>query len=284
MQLSREIENIIDLALQEDVRSGDITTNALLPANAQISAKLFLRQAGVVAGFDILKYLFNKIDNTLRVEFNVNDGVFCKAGTTIVTISGNARAILTGERAALNLLQHISGIATVTAAYVKEVAGFNCAIMDTRKTAPGLRELEKYAVRMGGGKNHRFGLDDRLVIKTNHLSFLAQPPSRAILEALDKIKREHPSLPVEIEIHDPKLLDITLNSYVEAIMLRNMSLKDITSCVGKIRKTNKKVYVGSASAITLDVVRAYAATGVDGIAIGSLTHPTTALDIGVRLA
>lgn len=283
MDLSAEIDALIDLSLTEDIRSGDITTEALVPSEAKTSAQLFLRQAGVIAGFDILKRVFEKIDPAITITFHCTEGTFFKAGTPIATISGNARAILSGERVALNLLQTTSGIASLTAAYVKKVSGHNCAIMDTRKTLPGMRALQKYAVRIGGGKNHRFGLDDRLVIKTNHQAFLTRPAAQALQEALQKIKTVRPDLPIEIEINDPSLIDPILHTEIVAIMLRNMNLEDISKAVKKIRRTDKKVYVESANAITLEVVRAYAATGIDGIALGSLTHPAPALDIGMRL-
>jgi len=283
MDLSAEIDALIDLSLAEDIRSGDITTEALVPLEAKTSAQLFLRQAGVIAGFHILKKVFEKIDPTIIVTFHCTEGVFYKTGTPIATITGNARAILSGERVALNLLQTTSGIASLTAAYVKKVSGYNCAIMDTRKTLPGMRALQKYAVTVGGGKNHRFGLDDRLVIKTNHHAFLTRSPVQAIQEALQKIKTIRSDLPVEIEINEGSLVETILNTDIEAIMLRNMTLEDITKTVKKIRRTNKKVYVESANAITLEIVRAYAATGIDGIALGSLTHPAPALDIGMRL-
>lgn len=282
MDLSAEIDALIDLSLAEDIRSGDITTEALVPLEAKTSAQLFLRQAGIIAGFHILKRVFEKIDPTITITFHCTEGSFYKAGTAIATIAGNARGILSGERVALNLLQTTSGIASLTAAYVKKVSGYNCAIMDTRKTLPGMRALQRYAVTVGGGKNHRFGLDDLLVIKTNHQAFLTRSPAQALREALQKIKTLRPDLPVEIEINEGSLVDAILNTDIVAIILRNMTLEDISKTVKKIRK-NKKVYVESANAITLEIVRAYAATGIDGIALGSLTHPAPALDIGMRL-
>jgi len=282
MDLPTGIENLIDVALAEDIRSGDITTEALLPQTVQTFARFFLRQSGVVAGFDLLKAIFYKIDPTLAIEFLCPEGVYLKAGTTIATVSGSARGILAGERVALNFLQHTSGIATITAAYVKKCVGLKCAIMDTRKSLPGLRALEKYAVRIGGGKNHRFGLDDRLVIKTNHLAFSKQPGTIAVREALEKVRAKRPDLPIEIEIDDLAFIDTVLSTDVAAIMLRNMTPEEILRAIKKIRRTDKKVYIESLGAITLDTVRAYAETGVDGIAIGHLMYPAPALDIGLR--
>lgn len=283
MDLSQEIDKLIDLALAEDIRSGDITTAALIPDTAIISARLSLRQAGVIAGLPFIEKFFQKIDPTITVEMLCKEGEFLKSGTPLAIITGSAQAIFNAERSVLNFLQHCSGIATVTAAFIKKVAGLKCAIMDTRKTLPGLRALEKYAVRVGGGMNHRFALDDRLVIKKNHLSFLNSSSPQFFSEALQKVKAKSGDLPIEIEIDDIRLLDRALQTDVFAIMLSNMAPEEISKCVKIIRRTTKKVYVESAGAITLETVRAYAETGVDGISIGDLTHSVKALDIRLRL-
>lgn len=283
MDLSKEIDKLIDQALAEDIRSGDITTQALIPENAEISARLTLRQAGVVAGLPFMANFFQKIDPRIKVDIQCNEGASLKSGSILALISGSARGIFTAERAFLNFLQHSCGVATITAAYVKKVKGLKCAIMDTRKTLPGLRALEKYAVKVGGGMNHRFGLDDRLVIKKNHLLFLNTSAPHAIKEALQRVRDKGASLPIEIEVDDIALLDRALQTDVVAIMLSNMTPDEISKCLIKIRKTDKKVYFESAGAISLETVRAYAETGVDGISIGDLTHSVKALDIRLRL-
>ncbi|MBA2726879.1 MAG: carboxylating nicotinate-nucleotide diphosphorylase [Parachlamydiaceae bacterium] len=283
MESYKEIDNLIDLALAEDIRSGDITTLALIPEKAIISANLSLKQAGVVAGLPFIERFFHKVDPLIKVELCCKEGAFLKSGTVIALITGPAQGIFTAERAVLNFLQHCSGVATTTAAFVKKVAGLNCAIMDTRKTLPGLRAIEKYAVKVAGGKNHRFGLDDRLVIKRNHISFLNASSPHAFNEAFEKVKAKSGDLPIEIEIDDITLLDRALKTDVFAITLSNMTPEDITKCVRKIRKTNKKVYIESAGIISLETVRAYAETGIDGISIGDLTHSVKALDIKLRL-
>lgn len=283
MNLHKEIEHLIERALTEDIRSGDVTTGTLVPDEARITARLILKQSGVVAGLPFLEVLFQKIDPQIQVELLVQEGSFHKSGTLIAKISGPAKGILTGERVALNLIQHASGIATITAAYVKKLVGLKCAIMDTRKTLPGLRHLEKYAVKTGGGFNHRFGLDDRLVIKSKHFSFLSGNTPYTIQQAVQKLKEKNANLPVEIEIDDEALIEEALKTDVTAIMLSNMTPEEVVKCVKQVRKTDKKVYLESAGAITLDTVRAFAETGVDGISIGDLTHSVKALDIALRL-
>ncbi|MBN9377775.1 MAG: carboxylating nicotinate-nucleotide diphosphorylase [Chlamydiales bacterium] len=282
MDLQQPIHNLIDLALQEDIRSGDITTLACISKNAQAQAKVILKQAGIVAGLPFLEILFKRIHPDIKVHLEVKEGSFQKAGTLLGTIIGPMRAIITGERVALNLIQHASGVATITAAYVKKVTGWDCLIMDTRKTLPGLRFLEKYAVKIGGGHNHRFGLDDRLIIKTNHLAYLAQS-KQTVAETVVSLKNLHPELPVEIEVEETERLLEALETDVDAIMLINMAPEEAKKCVEIIKKTSKKVYIESSGAITLDTVHAYAKTGVHGISIGDLTHSVEALDIRMRL-
>jgi nicotinate-nucleotide pyrophosphorylase (carboxylating) len=283
MDLCKELESLIDLALAEDIRSGDFTTEALIPEDVIVNARLFLKQAGVVAGLPLITALFKKIDPKVIVEWLIPEGSYQKAGTIIVKISGPARIILTVERTLLNLLQHASGVATVTAAYVRKIAGQSCAIMDTRRTLPGLRALEKYAVKIAGGTNHRFGLDDRLVIKSNHLAFLKGLTAHPIIDAANKVKAYKPDLPVEIQVDDEQWLPEILQTHAVAVMLSNMLPNEVARCVKKMKGSGKKVYIESAGAITLDTVRAFAETGVDGISIGALTHSVQALDMSLRL-
>lgn len=281
MQLIDQIHSLIDLAIKEDVRSGDVTTLSCISDNAQASAKITLKQAGIIAGLPFLEVLFKKIDPQVQLHLQVKEGSFQKAGTILGSISGPMRAIITGERIALNLIQHASGVATITAAFVKKVANLDCIIMDTRKTLPGLRALEKYAVRIGGGHNHRFGLDDRLIIKTHHFTYLIN--KNILQDTILRIKQQYPSLPIEIELEEMGRLDQILSTPVDAIMLINMSPEETKKCVKKIKETSKKSYIESGGAITLETVRAYAETGVNGISIGDLTHSVQALDIRMRL-
>lgn len=283
MNLEQEIHNLIDLALLEDIRSGDIVTHSIIGETEETTAKIILKQAGIIAGLPFLEILFKKIHPSIQIQLKIQEGSFQTAGTIIGIISGPMRGILSGERAALNLLQHASGVATITSAYLKKVAGLKCAIMDTRKTLPGLRALEKYAVKIGGGHNHRFGLDDRLIIKTKHLSYLKTHSKISINELVDQIKNKHPQLPIEIEVDEIEQIPEVLKTETEAIILINMTPSEAKKAMEKTKKSPKKVYIESAGAITLDTVRAYAESGVHGICIGDLTHSVKALDIRIRL-
>ncbi|NGX42320.1 MAG: Nicotinate-nucleotide pyrophosphorylase [carboxylating] [Chlamydiae bacterium] len=283
MYLQKEIERLIDVAIAEDIGSGDITSQVLVPEGSIISGWFVLKQAGVVAGLPFLEILFQKLDPDIQVSTYLEEGSYQKAGAIIAKVSGPSCGILSGERIALNLIQHASGVATITAAYVRKLKGLKCEILDTRKTLPGLRYLEKYAVKIGGGSNHRFSLDDRFIIKTNHLYFLIGRYTFPIQEAVKRVKNHHPGIPIEVEITNIDQLAEALQTEAEAIMLSRMSPSAIKRCVDRIRATDKKVYIESLGTVTLDTVRAYAETGVDGISIGSVTHSVPALDIVMRL-
>ena len=284
MSFQKEIEQLVDMAIAEDLGTGDITTQALVLDNAVTSGWFVMKQAGVVAGVPFLEVLFQKLDPEIKVTKYVEEGSYQKAGTLIGKVSGPARGILSGERIALNILQHASGIATMTYEYVRKLKGLLCEILDTRKTLPGLRPLEKYAVRVGGGRNHRNSLDDRFTIKTNHLLFSGRGRSSTpIKDAVSRVKKSSPDLIVEVEISHVSQLIEALETEADAIMLSRMSPSEIKKSVNRIKPTGKKVYVESLGTITLDTVRAYAETGVDGISIGSVTHSVPALDIVMRL-
>lgn len=283
MDLEGEIEQLIDTAIHEDVGEGDFTTQACIPSSVIATGKFILKQAGIVAGLPFLAVLFKKLDPSIEVALLVAEGSFQKAGTILCTATGPAQGIITGERIALNLIQHASGVATTTTSYVKRVSGYPCAIMDTRKTLPGLRALEKYAVRMGGGINHRYGLSDRCIIKINHLSFVSSEYPKPISHAFNSIKSLFPKVEIEIEINKYDQIEEALGTGAVAIMLRDMAPEEAKKCIERIRKTSKKVYIESAGSITLDTVHAYAKAGVDGISLGTLTHSVQALDIVMRL-
>lgn len=276
------IEQLLETAIQEDMGSGDITTEACVNRSIVTSGKLILKQRGVIAGFPFLRRLFEKIDPEIQFTPLMEEGVFLKAGTVIAKISGPAHSIIKSERIALNLLCHLSGIATLTAEYVKKVRGLPCAILDTRKTLPGLRTAERYAVRMGGGINHRQGLSDLYIIKSHHLAFLAAETSQPILKAVELICKKNKNIPIEIEIENFNQLEEALSTNCQTILLDNMLPEDITRCTKRIRKTEKKVYIQSSGAITLDTIRLYAETGVDGIVVGALSN-VQSLEIGIRL-
>lgn len=284
MQFEEEIEQIIERALAEDIRSGDITSEACIPADVAMSGKFVLKQAATLAGLPFLQKVFKRVDPSIEVTLLVEEGSYQKAGTLLAKVSGPARGILSGERVALNLLQHASGVASMTASFVRRVAGYHTQILDTRKTLPSIRALEKYAVRMGGGTNHRQGLDDRFLIKNNHLRFMARQTPNYVVEAIERAKNYRPDVIIEIEVETLEQLEAALTTDVSVIMLDNMTPSEATRCVKKIRQTRKKVYIESSGGITIDTVRDYAETGVDGISIGALTHSVPAIDISLRLS
>ncbi len=281
--VDEKLEQFIDMALAEDLRSGDITSQACISDQEVATARIVLKQAGVIAALPYLYCLFQKIDPRIEVTFLVEEGSYQKAGAILVKIAGPARGILSGERTALNIFQHASGIATITAAYVKKAAPYKCAILDTRRTLPGLRSLEKYAVKMGGGVNNRFGLDDRFIIKRNHLAFLSHSKTHPIQVAVEKALAHRPHVDIEIEIDNMALLSETLQTPATVIILCKMSPYEVARCVEKIRKTNKKIYVDSSGTITLDTIRSYAELGVDAISIGALTHSVKALEMSLKM-
>lgn len=275
----QEIKQLIEKALTEDIRSGDITSEACLLENETISGSFLLKQEGRVAGLPFLKTIFQAVNPSIEVDLQVKEGADLRAGTVLATVYGSARDILSAERVALNFLQHMSGIATTTKKFVNKVRGFDCDILDTRKTLPGMRHMAKYAVRIGGGKNHRFSLNDRFLIKDNHLSFLATKSTTPILDAVQKARAYRPHVPIEVEVENMEMLEEALQAQADIIMLDNMDLDNTRQAVNKVQK---KAYVEASGGITLDTVRNYAETGVNGISIGKLTHSVEALDISLR--
>jgi nicotinate-nucleotide pyrophosphorylase (carboxylating) len=277
------IDALLNTAIAEDIGAADATTHTLIASDHEMGVRIILKEAGVVAGLPILKALFAKLSPKVEVSFVVPEGSFQQAGTIIAAIQGPATVILSGVQIAITLLSHASAVATTTWEYVKEIGGFRCQILDTRKTLPGLRAVEKYAVRIGGGFNHRFGLHDRIVIKTHHIKILKTQTEKPVHDAALKIEKAHPGQPYEIEIEDLKYLPEALQTHATAILLINMPPKEISKAVALIKKTNKKIYINNGGAITLDTVRAYAATGVDGICVDELTS-TYGLQMSLRLS
>jgi nicotinate-nucleotide pyrophosphorylase (carboxylating) len=273
-------EPVVRAALAEDFGlGGDITSEATVPAGTRATALLVARREGVLAGLDPALLAFRLLDPGVRIEVRVRDGEDLARNQTIATLSGDARALLGAERTALNLLSHMSGIATATAAYVVAVGDEHCAICETRKTLPGLRALEKYAVRAGGGANHRFRLDDAVLIKDNHI-VAAGGIETALLRARERVGH---LVKIEIEVDNLAQLDEVLRDItnVDAVLLDNFSLTDLETAA---RKINRRLTVEASGGITLDTVAQVAATGVDVISIGALTHSVTALDIGLDFA
>lgn len=277
----KEVDHLVGMAIAEDLRSGDITSEACIPSDAVISGKFVLKQGSVVCGLTLLPLIFKKTNPKIEITSFIEEGSFNKAGTIVAGIKGPAIGIFAAERVALNILQHTCGISTVTRQYVKEVSGFDCDILDTRKTLPGLRCLEKYAVRVGGGRNHRYALDDRFIIKKNHLTFLGKETKYPIREAVKRAREYRPSIVVEVEVENLHMVKEAIEAHSDIIMLDNMSPPMAREAV---RMINGRAYVEAAGGIILETVRAYAATGVNGVSIGALTHSVPAIDISLRLA
>ncbi|MDB5466574.1 MAG: nadC [Phenylobacterium sp.] len=269
------IAPVVRAALAEDLgRAGDVTAQACIPAEARLSAVFAARKPGVVAGLACAHLAVAELDPTADFRTLAADGDRIAAGAQLAWVEANARALLSAERTALNLLGRLSGIATLTRAYVDAVEGTDARIVDTRKTTPGLRALEKYAVRCGGGVNHRFGLDDAILIKDNHVAACG-----SVGEAVRRAKAAAGHLmKVEVEVDSLDQLDEALAHAPDVVMLDNFSLGDLREAV---RRVGGKVVLEASGGITLETVRAVAETGVDVISVGALTHSVGVLDIGL---
>lgn len=276
---SAQIEEIVDRALAEDLGGGDVTTEALISEDRQGKASIVVKQEGILAGADVARKVFQAVDPELRVDVLIEDGAQVKPGSVIARVQGRAASILKAERVALNFLQMLSGIASETNRYVKAVEGSPVRIMDTRKTTPGLRVLEKYAVKLGGGKNHRMNLADGILIKDNHIAEL-RSGGLSLKEILDRARANAPRrLKVEIEVRTVPEAREAAEAGADIIMLDNMSLKDMRLAVKSIQG---RTLIEASGGITLDRVRAVAETGVDFISVGALTHSAKALDISLE--
>ena len=270
------IKSVIDYALKEDIGNGDITTNSLIPIGLQTKATMVAKSTGVIAGLAIAEYVFRTLSTDITWKTFVNDGDKVSKGDLILEISGSYRALLTGERVALNFLQRMSGIATMTANYVDTLKGYKTKILDTRKTVPGLRLLDKYAILMGGGTNHRIGLYDMVLIKDNHIKIAG-----GITTAVTQIKKNL-SAGIKIEVETTTIEEVheALAAGVDIIMLDNMSNSTMAESV---RIIGSQAKVEASGNMTIDRLKEVAATGVDFISIGALTHSVTAFDISMNI-
>jgi nicotinate-nucleotide pyrophosphorylase (carboxylating) len=269
------IAPVLRAALAEDLgRAGDITSQACIPADARLSAVFAARRPGVIAGLACIRLTLAELDPSATVKHLTHDGARVEGGAKLVRVEANARAMLAAERTALNLLGRMSGVATLTRAYVDAVAGTRARIVDTRKTTPGLRALEKYAVRCGGGVNHRFGLDDAILIKDNHVAACG-----SVGEAVRRAKAAAGHLiKVEVEVDTLSQLDEALAEAPDVIMLDNFSIADLREAV---RRVGGRLTLEASGGVNLETVRAIADTGVDVISVGALTHSAPVLDIGL---
>jgi nicotinate-nucleotide pyrophosphorylase (carboxylating) len=272
------LDEFLEATLREDLgRAGDLTTNAIVPADRRASAAIVARAACTVSGLAAAARTFVLLDPDIAVTFHAHDGDAVQANTTLATISGSARTLLTAERTALNILGRLCGVATATRRYVDAIAGTRATIVDTRKTTPGMRALEKAAVRHGGGKNHRFGLDDAILIKDNHVA-IAGGVVPAIAAA-----RAHAGhlVTIEIEVDTLAQLDDALAAHADIILLDNFSVADLTTAVARV---NGAALLEASGGVTLATVRTIAEAGVDLISVGALTHSVTAADVALDIA
>jgi len=298
---SEYIAELVRRSLEEDIGTGDATTLAVVPPNASVKAHILARQTLVCAGLPMVERVFSSLDPEVHVTFPHNDGSFVEPGTEIAHIRGNARALLTGERTALNFLAHLCGIATMTKRFVEQLVGTKTRIRDTRKTTPGLRALEKYAVKTGGGANHRFGLYDAILLKENHIALAG-----GIKAALDKAHAyASPKVPapraasaydaagldpevagpgplsVQVEVRDQKELLEALGAGAEAVLLDNMTPERAAECVKIARGIRSECLIEISGGITLDNAREYAEAGADFLSSGVLTHSAPAANLSL---
>jgi len=273
---SREIERIITDSLAEDIGKGDITSNALIDIGTEVELSFVTREDIVLCGLPVVYRVFDKLDAAIAKSGNYKDGEKIAAGESLLKVRGDARSILAGERVALNLLQHMSGIATLTRKYVEQISHTKAKILDTRKTMPGLREIEKYAVRMGGGQNHRMRLDDGILIKDNHISICG-----SVKEALRRARVSIPvSVKIEIECETRQQVEEALAGGADMLLLDNMKpalLKEIVEMVAG------RVPLEASGKVNLQTVREIAETGVDYISVGAITHSAPNADIGLDM-
>jgi nicotinate-nucleotide pyrophosphorylase (carboxylating) len=280
MLIQRIIDDVVGRALTEDAPSGDLTSEYLIPAQAQATAQLVARESGIFSGGAVFAAAFRLTDPAVVVSLLVADGEHFEPGAVLAEVSGPARSVLTGERVALNFVQRMSGIATLTRRYVDAISGTRARIVDTRKTTPGLRAVERHAVRSGGGHNHRDSLSDAVMAKDNHLAVLAASGTN-LTEALRRVRRELPhTAHLEVEVDHLDQIPAVLEAGVDTIMLDNFSEADLRAGVALIAG---RTVVEASGGVTLDSVRAIAETGVDVISVGALTHSARALDLGLDI-
>lgn len=272
----QQLDNFVDYVLSEDLGSGDVTSRVSVPASARFSAVLAARQPIVVAGLQLAAAFFGKLDPEVAIEFLVQDGDNVAAGQPLMRIAGSAQLMLAAERSALNTLQHLTGIATVTRSYAEAIAGTDCVLLDTRKTIPGLRAIEKYAAKVGGARNHRMRLDDGILIKDNHIA-----AAGSIVEAVKAAKAANTGLEVQVEVDGIEQIEPALMAGADRLLCDNMSpakLKEAVALVGG------RVPIEASGSVRLDTIREIASTGVDFVSVGRITQSAPAADIGLDYA
>ncbi len=278
-ELNRYLNDFIERAIAEDVGPGDHSSNCSIPADASGKMHLLVKEDGILAGMEVAQKVFHKIDPSLSLQVSIKDGTSVKKGDIAFTITGAERALLRGERLALNLMQRMSGIATKTASMVKLVEGTGAVILDTRKTTPNLRYLEKWAVRLGGGQNHRMGLYDMIMLKDNHVDF-AGGIKPAIEKALAYLAENNLTIPIEVETRNlDELNEVLQTGGVDRVMFDNYSVDHTFKAVEMVNGT---LETESSGGITEQTIRAYAKTGVNFISVGALTHSVKSMDLSLK--
>ena len=272
------IDDLIDLAFAEDIGDGDHTTLSTIPSEAMGRQHLLVKQEGILAGVEIARRVFEKFDPSLKMTVMIDDGAHVKPGDIAFVVEGSVRSLLQTERTMLNIMQRMSGIATMTAVYQKRLEGLHTKVRDTRKTTPGMRLLEKEAVRIGGGANHRIGLFDMILIKDNHVDF-AGGIDQAVARAKAYLKEKGKDLKIEVEVRNTEEIDQALAAGVDRIMLDNFTPERTAEAV---RHIAGRAEIESSGGITLDTLRAYGETGVDFISVGALTHSVKGLDMSFK--
>jgi nicotinate-nucleotide pyrophosphorylase (carboxylating) len=274
-KMDSDIKRIVELALKEDIGSGDITSKSIVSKSLTARAEIIVKQEGIIAGLFVAEYICKVFDRELKFKPKIKDGSRVTAGITVAEIYGSFRSLLTIERTLLNFLQRISGIATAASVYVAELEGLKTKILDTRKTAPGLRLLDKYAIKTGGGKNHRIGLYDMVLIKENHIS-----AAGSIVRAVNLVRKHSPKVKIEVEVSNLESVSEALKSKADIIMLDNMDMSSMREAVALV---NGRCKIEASGGITLANLREAAETGVDYISVGALTHSVKALDIAMYI-
>jgi len=273
------IEDLIKLAFAEDIGDGDHTTLSSIPETAMGKSQLIIKEDGVLAGIEMAKRIFHEFDPTLKITVFINDGTEVKKGDIAFTVEGKVQSLLQTERLVLNVMQRMSGIATTTRKYVKALEGTKTRVLDTRKTTPGMRMLEKEAVKIGGGVNHRIGLFDMILLKDNHVDF-AGGITNAITRAKEYLKEKGKDLKIEIEVRNFDELDEAMKvGGIDRIMLDNFNVENTKEAVHRV---NGRYELESSGGITFDTLRQYAETGVDYISVGALTHSVKSLDMSLK--
>ncbi len=289
-----KIKDIVQLAIKEDIGDGDITSKIFIPDGSETEGMLIAKEAGIVAGLPVAGYVLSQIDENLILTSNIEDGSRVKKGTIIGSVKGLTLSLLSAERLVLNFLQRLSGIATATNRFAEKIKGYRTQIMDTRKTAPGWRYLEKYAVRIGGGINHRMGLYDQILIKDNHLKTMGSEKENGAISRLVRKAREQieNGMLIEVEVEDLCQVRNVVNAGVDIILFDNMEPSKIKEAVDMVKefeknqgtRTGKAILTEASGNITIENVEEYADAGVDRISVGAITHSARALDISFEIS